>query len=188
MDNLQTLMNEAEQALHPPKFCKDCNEPLNPHNKSGRCAKCRIRNNAYSKGKACGKCGKAITNRNTLGLCRACAYDKVNFRLGKKCQFCGTRIRDCNKSMCCQKCRKERFLSRESYKYSYYEAWRSVKQENKRMHKTEKKGKCRKCGKGFYLEDWQHSTLHWCPSCRDSIDYQTFSSSENRIYRTQGLA
>lgn len=30
------------------------------------------------------------------------------------------------------------------------------------------------CGKEFELEEWQHSTLHWCPKCRNSPEYKEF--------------
>lgn len=39
------------------------------------------------------------------------------------------------------------------------------------------KGKCRKCKKSFELEDWQHSTLHWCPDCRKLPSYKNFKET-----------
>ena len=40
--------------------------------------------------------------------------------------------------------------------------------------KITREGKCRRCKKEFELEDWQHSSMHWCPDCRLSPDYKDF--------------
>lgn len=183
MDNLESLIQEAQSALHPPKSCIDCGDPLGPRSKTGLCVNCRTRRANYSKGRKCENCGKPIINRSQLGLCRACVYLKVAFTDGKVCQFCGKRIANYNKSECCQDCRIKHLNHKNNKKYGYHKAYRSVTKENKQKRKTKKRGKCRLCKKEFWLEGWQHSSLHWCPACRRGETYQEYSSLEFRGYR-----
>ena len=67
---------------------------------------------------------------------------------------------------------REKLRRRKQKEYDYY----YVSYEHKSRKKTAKKGKCKMpgCGKEFTLESWQHSTLHWCPACRNSPEYQNF--------------
>jgi len=41
------------------------------------------------------------------------------------------------------------------------------------------KGKCRRCKGSFNLEDWQHSSLHWCPDCRKLPSYKNFKETHS---------
>lgn len=52
-----------------------------------------------------------------------------------------------------------------------------IKLHRKINKKELKEGKCRRCGKPFLLEDWQHSTLHWCRLCRQTPEYKNFSEA-----------
>ena len=44
-----------------------------------------------------------------------------------------------------------------------------------------RKGRCRLCGKGFDLLDWQHSSLHWCPECRKSQEYTEYQTGSRFV-------
>ena len=180
MDNLPILIEEARVALYPPKSCFLCDNPINRNNLSGLCRKCRSHRNNYSQGRRCGKCGNPISNKSKLGLCQACSQTVGKYDKGRQCGGCDKRIADWNASGYCQECRKRVFVAN---KVQDRKTCLSVRQENKQRQRTEKKGKCRKCKRGFRLEKWQHSTLHWCPKCRKSEDYQDYASHEVRGYR-----
>jgi len=180
VDNLPILIEEAREALYPPKSCSLCGASINKNNQSGLCRKCRTYRNNYSQGRRCGKCGKPISNKSKLGLCRACSQTVRKYDKGRQCGGCDKRIADWNVSGYCQECRKKIFVAN---KVQDRKTCLSVRQENKQRQRTEKMGKCRKCKKAFWLEKWQHSTLHWCPGCRKGEDYQDYASHEVRGYR-----
>jgi len=50
------------------------------------------------------------------------------------------------------------------------------KLEKIKKEKKKKLGRCKRksCLKVFELEDWQHSSLHWCPECRARPDYKNY--------------
>jgi len=180
VDNLLVLIEEAREALHPPKSCSLCDNPINRDNLSGLCRKCRAYRNNYSQGRRCSKCGEPITDKSKLGLCQACSQTVRKYDKGRQCGGCDKRIANWNASGYCQECRKRVFVAN---KLQDRKTCLSVRQENKRKQKTEKMGKCRLCKKAFSLEVWQHSTLHWCSECRKGEDYQDYSSYEVRGYR-----
>lgn len=49
-------------------------------------------------------------------------------------------------------------------------------QRRGRPKKKKRPGLCKNpdCGEKFELEDWQHSSLHWCPSCRQLPKYKNY--------------
>jgi len=177
VDNPSVLIEEAREALHPPKSCSLCDNPINRNNLSGLCRKCRVYRSNYSQGRRCGECGKPITDKSKLGLCQACSQGMGKYTEGRQCGGCDKRIADWNVSGYCQACRKKVFVAN---KVHDRKACLSVRQENKQRQMTEKKGKCRKCKRGFQLERWQHSMLHWCPECRKGEDYQNYEYMQPR--------
>ena len=62
-------------------------------------------------------------------------------------------------------------------------SYREVDKEKRAVQKPLKKGKCRRCGKSFPLQSWQHSSLHWCPECRKTIGYKDFSFNRISLLR-----
>lgn len=57
-----------------------------------------------------------------------------------------------------------------------------MKKSDKAMEtakKEKKMGRCKRksCLKVFELEDWQHSTLHWCPECQRRPDYKGYDKN-----------
>lgn len=118
----------------------------------------------------CEKCGDLISAQNTTGYCGKCASGSRILTSKKKCSDCGSIIAEWNKSGLCTKCRTANRLKLSKIK-------RREKREAQKLieEKSLKKGKCRKCEKEFELEDWQHSSMHWCPECRKSGDYKEYN-------------
>jgi len=183
VDNLPTLIKEADTILYPPRSCTQCGYHINRNNLSGLCRKCRSRKNNYSQGRRCSECDKPITNRSRLGLCRACSQIARKYSYTRECEGgCGNCIVAWNVSVYCKECMKTHYIEQDPSKYTYYKAWRSTKKEHKQRQRTDEMGKCRKCTQEFQLEAWQHSTMHWCPECRKGEDYQHFFSHEHKAH------
>ena len=121
----------------------------------------------------CKKCGEKLSNVNTSGYCIKCEPGSRIDRSKRRCSDCGTKIAEWNKSGKCTKCRVASTVKEESAK-------RREKRKVKRLiEKENKMGKCRKCNKDFELEDWQHSSMHWCSECRKLDDYKNFSETQH---------
>lgn len=130
----------------------------------------------------CRECGEFLGRQNKSGYCRSCIQLKK--LTGKKCKVCGKAIGRNNKSGYCakrysRKRDKQREQQRKQYEYHY------VSYEKRAKKKTAKMGRCKMpgCGKEFRLERWQHSSLHYCPKCRKSSEYQDYASYEERASR-----
>lgn len=123
----------------------------------------------------CKKCGKEITIGSSTGYCVKCSSGSRLKTAKRTCSTpgCETKIADWNKSGLCSACHVKRSLSAETAKR------REKRAAQKAIEKGEpRKGKCRRCEKEFELEDWQHSSMHWCSECRASPDYKDFSETQ----------
>ncbi len=133
----------------------------------------------------CIDCGGTISSSAYTGRCHSCSSkSKMGERL---CENCGkTKIANWNKTGLCGRCRskygnQERNQKRKEKKpHDEIEVKKKpekIEQENEQEIKKQKNntiGKCRKCTKGFKLENWQHSSMHWCPECRKSPNYKDY--------------
>ena len=122
----------------------------------------------------CKKCGGDISVGSTTGYCVKCSSGS---RLKTAKRICSTpgcekKIADWNKSGLCSGCHVKRSLSSETAKRKEKRAVQKVIEKSESV-----KGKCRRCEKEFELEDWQHSSMHWCTECRLSPDYKNFSET-----------
>lgn len=123
----------------------------------------------------CRKCEKEISAGSTTGYCVKCSSGSRLKTSKRTCSTpeCETKIADWNKSGLCSSCHVKRSLSAETAKRKEKRAVQRV------LDKADpKKGKCRKCKKEFDLEDWQHSSMHWCAECRKLPDYQNFTETQ----------
>ena len=123
----------------------------------------------------CKKCGGEISLGSTTGYCVKCSSGSRLKTAKRTCSTpgCEKKIADWNKSGLCSACHVKRSLSSETAKR------REKRAVQKTIEKGEpKKGKCRRCKKEFELEDWQHSSMHWCSECRASPDYKNFSETQ----------
>lgn len=71
----------------------------------------------------------------------------------------------------CSVCEKNRVVSSNK---------RKICGECLQKEKEKKLGHCKRpgCGKEFELEDWQHSSLHWCPDCQQRPDYKNYDKRD----------
>lgn len=124
----------------------------------------------------CKKCGGEITIGSSTGYCVKCSSGSRLKTAKRICSTpgCETKIAEWNKSGLCSSCHVKRSLSAETAKR------REKRAVNRVLEKGEpKKGKCRRCKKVFELEDWQHSSMHWCSECRASPNYKNFSETQS---------
>ncbi len=124
----------------------------------------------------CIDCGGRVSNSAYTGKCHSCSSkSKMGTRL---CEDCGeVKIADWNKAGLCIKCRNKYLNQKKKkspeVKKETEKKEQEIEQEVKKK-KINKIGKCRKCEKEFKLEDWQHSSMHWCPECRKHPNYKNF--------------
>ena len=141
----------------------------------------------------CKECGNPLCDQNYSGYCKHCYSEARKKEFKKECSECGNKIAAWNKSGLCKRCTDKK-TSKErvkAYREKKKKPTNGRKHRKHRVHresrhseevveevveepKDPKKGKCCRCKKTFTLEDWQHSTLHWCSDCRKHPDYKNF--------------
>ena len=127
--------------------------------------------------KTCRECGKEVARNNKTGLCKACSH-KARQKLCQKCKknYLGKH----NKSGYCAECYRGMWRELNAKKQARYYSHNYSSYRKPKKQKDGKDGQCRLCDKRFYLEEWQHKSLHWCPACRRSPVYQDYASYEKR--------
>lgn len=142
----------------------------------------------------CTECGGRVSSSAYTGKCHSCSSKS---RMGTRlCEDCGkVKIADWNKAGLCLKCRNKYRNEKQKRKKktetkeekvpiqvqvdetkSKEETIKEVEEPSPsgKIAKVRARGKCRKCKKEFKLEDWQHSSMHWCSECRKHPDYKNY--------------
>ena len=85
--------------------------------------------------------------------------------MNRICKICGEVLGHQNKSGYCSGCGQS--IKHKLYYEKYFKSVRLVEE------KTGEIGVCHMpgCGKGFELVSWQHSTIHYCPTCQKKKRY-----------------
>ena len=91
------------------------------------------------------------------------------------CKICGEVLGHQNKSGWCSSCGQS--IKHRLYYEKYLKSVKSVGEE-----KTGEIGTCHmpECGKEFELVSWQHSTIHYCPTCQKKKRYGEYKKYYKR--------
>jgi len=116
----------------------------------------------------CPVCNSPVSKGSKTGYCKGHIKEYLMESSGKRCKTCGIPLAPHNGS---GRCKVHFKHFRKSTFYTNY-------QKSRKPKKAIKPGVCHMpgCGAKFWLESWQHSKIHYCPSCRRGEAYRGYPS------------